>query len=183
MRTIAATTTSAAPSDKRWKVLVDGATYGHLSRSVLPTLTAAVLGNAFIGRDSLRWFQGLRSPAMQIPLSGSVAVGSLYYVSIGTVLHRSAARLDRRSYSLALVVLVGNELWNVTLFGRRSTLGGFLGILGFAVPLTLLQLSVKGDRVSTAALAPYTAWVFGYDVPWSYLLWRLNRQSPGHACP
>jgi tryptophan-rich sensory protein len=137
-------------------------------------MTAAVLGNAFIGRDSLRWFKGLRSPAMQLPLSGSIAVGSLYYLSIGTVLYRSAARLDRKAYSLALVVLVGNELWNVTLFGRRSTFGGFLGILGFTVPLSLLQLSVRSDRVSTVALAPYTAWVFGYDVPWSYLLWRLN---------
>jgi tryptophan-rich sensory protein len=146
----------------------------HLKRSALPTLTAAVLGNAFIGRESLRWFKNLRSPAMQLPLSGSIAVGSAYYLSIGTVLYRSTARLDRRSYSLALAVLVGNELWNVTLFGRRSTLGGFVGILGFTVPLSLLQLSVSGDRISTAALGPYTAWVFGYDIPWSYLLWRLN---------
>ncbi len=25
-------------------------------------------------------------------------------------------------------------------------------------------------------LAPYTAWVIGYDVPWAMQLWRLNRK-------
>jgi len=34
---------------------------------------------------------------------------------------------------------------------------------------------VAEDRISTLALSPYTAWVVGYDVPWTYRLWRLNR--------
>jgi translocator protein len=71
-------------------------------------------------------------------------------------------------------VLVANETWNVVLFGRRSTRGAFLGVLGFTVPLSLLQLSVRDDRLSTVALSPYTAWVIGYDIPWTYLLWRRN---------
>ena len=37
-----------------------------------------------------------------------------------------------------------------------------------------LQKAVADDPVSTLALAPYTAWVLAYDVPWSYRLWRLN---------
>jgi tryptophan-rich sensory protein len=144
------------------------------STSVLPTVAAAVVGNAFIGRDALSWFKELRRPAMQLPLPASMAVGGLYYLAIGTVLHRSARRRDQRAYRLAVVVLGGNEVWNLLLFGRRNTRAAFLGILGFTVPVVLLQASVKEDLTSTLALAPYTAWVVGYDIPWSYLLWRLN---------
>jgi tryptophan-rich sensory protein len=122
----------------------------------------------------MRWFHALRAPAIQLPLHGFLAVGGMYYLSIGTVLYRSAARHDHGAYRLALLVLAGNELWNVALFGRRSTRAGFLAVLGFTVPLSLLQLAVKNDRVSTLALSPYTAWVIGYDIPWTYLLWRRN---------
>ena len=148
--------------------------WSPLLRSVPPTVAAAVLGNAFVGRDALRWFEELRKPAMQLPMPGFLTVGALYYVSIGTVLYRTAVRSDHRAHRLAVVVLVANETWNVILFGRRSTRGAFLGVLGFTVPLALLQQSVREDRLATLALAPYTAWVVGYDIPWTYQLWRRN---------
>lgn len=44
-------------------------------------------------------------------------------------------------------------------------------------PTALLQAKVREDRASTLALAPYTAWLLLYDVPWTYQLWRLNPQS------
>jgi tryptophan-rich sensory protein len=75
---------------------------------------------------------------------------------------------------LALVVLAGNEIWNFLFFGRRSTRAGFFGVLAFAVPVCLLQAALTRDRCSALVLAPYTAWVVGYDVPWTYRLWRLN---------
>lgn len=103
-----------------------------------------------------------------------MAVAGFYYASIGTVLYRSAERGDGTSYRLAMAVLAGNELWNVALFGRRSTKAGFLGILAFTVPVVLLQSSVAEDRVSTLVLGPYTGWVVGYDIPWAYQLWRRN---------
>jgi len=137
-------------------------------------VAAAVLGNAFIGKDALTWFRELRRPPMQIPMGASMAVAGLYYISIGAVLRRSAEREDDTSYRLATAVLAGNELWNFALFGRRSTKAGFLGLLAFTVPVVLLQRSVADDRVSTLALAPYTAWVVGYDIPWTYQLWRRN---------
>jgi tryptophan-rich sensory protein len=137
-------------------------------------VAAAVLGNAFIGSDAMKWFHGLRRPRMQLPMPGFLAVGGLYYISIGTVLYRAAVLGNRRAQRLGLVVLVGNELWNVALFGRRSTRNGFAAVLAFTVPLSLLQASVKDDRTSVLALSPYTAWVVGYDIPWTYLLWRQN---------
>jgi len=112
---------------------------------------------------------------MQLPLPGFAAVGIIYYVLLGCVLYRATDRRDRRATRLALVVLALNEMWNVVLFGRRSVRGAFLGILAFLVPLGALQIAVSGDRTSTLLLAPYTAWVIGYDVPWTLQLWRLNR--------
>jgi translocator protein len=152
--------------------------WSAFAKSVAPTVAAAVLGNAFVGRDSLSWFTGLRRPRMQVPMPAFVTVGGLYYVALGTVTYRAVVREDGQAYRLALAVLAGNEVWNGVFFGRRSTRAGFLGILAFLLPLGLLQARVATDRVSTMALTPYTAWVLVYDLPWTYQLWRLN---PGPA--
>jgi translocator protein len=140
-----------------------------------PPLAAAVLGNAFIGKESMRWFRGLRAPRMQIPMPAFGVVGATYYVQLGTVLYRADRNDDLLVRRLALLVLAGNELWNVAFFGRRSPRSGFLGVLVFLGPLLALQKAVTSDRPSLVALTPYTLWVIGYDVPWTYRLWQLNR--------
>jgi tryptophan-rich sensory protein len=143
-------------------------------RSVAPTAAAAILGNVVVRRDDLAWFHGLRAPRMQLSLRGYLIVGASYYLSIGTVVHRSILSGDRTAYRLSLVVLAGNEIWNFLFFGRRSTRAGFLGVLAYVVPVCLLQAALTRDRLSALVFAPYTAWLIGYDVPWTYCLWRLN---------
>ena len=123
----------------------------------------------------MRWFRALRAPRLQLPMAAFGVVGATYYAQLGVVLYRAYRRDDRRVRHLALVVLVGNELWNVAFFGGRSPRNGLLGLLFFLVPLLGLQMAVSDDPVSVVALAPYTVWVIGYDVPWVYRLWRLNR--------
>jgi tryptophan-rich sensory protein len=140
-----------------------------------PPVAAAVLGNAFIGRDSMRWFQQLRAPRLQLPMAAFGVIGVAYYAQLGVVLYRAYRNNDRHARSRALMVLVGNELWNVAFFGRRSPRNGFLGVLLFLGPLLSLQKAVSDDRLSVVALTPYTVWVIGYDVPWIYRLWRLNQ--------
>ena len=140
-----------------------------------PPVAAAVLGNVFIGKDSMRWFRELRAPRLQLPMAAFGAVGAAYYTQLGVVLYRAYRRDDRHVRHLALVVLVGNEVWNVAFFGRRSPRDGFLGLLLFLGPLLSLQKAVSADPVSVIALTPYTFWVIGYDVPWVYRLWRLNQ--------
>ena len=140
-----------------------------------PPVAAAVLGNVFIGKDSMRWFRELRAPRLQLPMAAFGAVGAAYYTQLGVVLYRAYRRDDRHVRHLALVVLVGNEVWNVAFFGRRSPRNGFLGVLLFLGPLLSLQKAVSDDPVSVVALTPYTVWVIGYDVPWMYRLWRLNQ--------
>ena len=148
----------------------------RLLKTLTPLVAAAALGNAFIGKESLSWFRSLRHPRAQLPMPAFYLVGAVYYLIMGVVVHRAVLRDDRRSYRLAMCVLAGNEVWNVGFFGRRSTRNGFLGVLAFLVPLGLLQASVSRDRRSAAALGCYTAYVLGYDVPWTYRLWRLNRR-------
>ena len=48
------------------------------------------------------------------------------------------------------------------------------GVLAYAVPVCLLQATLTRDRLLALAFAPYTAWLIGYDVPWTYRLWQLN---------
>src|SRR6476661_1476850 len=147
-------------------------------RSVLQasacTAGAAVAGNAFIGKGAMEWFRGLTAPRWQLPLPTFLVVGAAYYGIIGYVLARSIDRRDARSTAWSLAVLVGNEAWNGAFFGRRSARAGFVGLCTFLVPLAALQRSVAVDARSRRALAPYTAFVLLYDLPWVYRLWRLN---------
>lgn len=128
----------------------------QLGGVVGPTVAAAVLGNAFIGKEAMSWFRGLRTPAMQVPMPVFGAVGAVYYLQLGTVLHRARRNEDARVRRLALLVLAGNEIWNLAFFGRRSARNGFIGILVFLVPLVSLQRAVRPDAPSFVALAPYT---------------------------
>lgn len=152
-----------------------------LMTAAAATVGAAVGGNSLIGKEDLDWLKGLRGPRWQISLPAFVVVGGLYYLVMGVVLYRSTDHRDKLATRLALTVLVLNELWNVLffgrLFGRRSPARGFFGILAFLLPLGGLQVAVRKDRTSAVVLAPYTAWVLLYDVPWTYRLWRLNRPS------
>ena len=145
-----------------------------LLATIAPTVAAAVLGNAFVSKDSQRWFRDLRQPRMAIPFSAFVVVAGVYYVLLGIVHYRAVQREDTAAARLALVTLALNEAWNAALFGPRNTRNGFFGMLAFSIPLVALQKAVADDRPSNLALAPYTAWVIAYDIPWSYRLWRLN---------
>jgi len=153
----------------------------ELSAAAGPPLAAAVLGNVFVGREALRWFGQLRKPRMQLPLPAFLAVGAVYYLQLGWVLYRARLRDDRAVRNRALLVLAGNELWNAAFFGRRSPRAGFFGVLVFLGPLFALQKSVTADPPSLIALMPYTLWVVGYDIAWTYRLWRLNPSPPADS--
>ena len=133
------------------------------------TGVAALGGNAFIGKNAMTWFRGLTAPRWQLPLPAFLVVGAVYYGIVGYVLARSIDRRDARSTAWGLAVLAGNEAWNGVFFGRRSARAGFVGLCAFVVPLVALQRSVTGDARSRIALAPYTAYVLMYDLPWTVL--------------
>lgn len=140
-----------------------------------PPLVAAVVGNGFVGRSSLRWFSQLRRPAMQVPLPVFMVVGGVYYVLMGLVLHRARLNQDTVLRDRTYLVLAGNELWNACLFGSRNTGAGFVAMIAFVPPVLSLQQRAHRDAWACTAVGVYTTWVLAYDVPWSYRLWRLNR--------
>jgi benzodiazapine receptor len=142
---------------------------------------AAVVGNAWVRKDDLAWLSGLNRPRMQIPLPAFAIVGAIYYVILGVVIYRSCDRRDDRATRLALTVLALNEVWNVFFFRFRSVRNGFVGIALFLLPLGGLQRAVAKDVTSAVVLAPYTAWVVGYDLPWTLALWRLNARATTSA--
>lgn len=134
---------------------------------------AAVAGNAFVGRDSLTWFQNLRRPTGMVPMPAFYAVGGLYYAAMTTVTKRALDRADRRALACAVAVLVGNEAWNYAFFGRRSPGLGLAGTVVFGVPLGALRAAVAADPLSARLVEVYGAWV-AYDLYWAHGLWRLN---------
>jgi tryptophan-rich sensory protein len=150
-----------------------------LTLTLTSTVAAAAIGNSFISKEDLAWLQTRRRPRMQISTSAFAVVGIVYYVIMGVVIYRASDRRDSTTTRVALVVLVLNEVWNVAFFGRRSTRNGFVGIVLFLIPLVRLQLSVRRDCTSAVVLAPYTAWVLCYDLPWTLRLWQLNRAKVG----
>lgn len=147
-------------------------------------LGAAVVGNSCITKDDLAWMGALNRPRLQISLPAFATVGLIYYLLLGIVIYRACDRRDTKATRLALVVLVLNEVWNLAFFRFRSVRNGFAGILMFLLPLGALQRAVSNDMPSTAVLAPYTAWVIAYDLPWTFALWRLNPVSKrNHFAP
>jgi tryptophan-rich sensory protein len=141
------------------------------------TLIAAAAGNVLIPKQALAWFRSLRWPSWLVPYAVFIVVGVIYYVVMATVLYRA---LDRRASAAAvwaIVLIAANEGWNVIFFGRRSTIGGFIGILAFAALLTGLIISIRDDGLSVLILAGYAAWV-AYDIAWTFALWRANPTNP-----
>jgi tryptophan-rich sensory protein len=138
------------------------------------TLAAATLGNAFVGKEALEWFRGLKRPRMQLPMPGFLAVAAAYYTIMGYVLARGIDRRDAPTVAWGVAVLIGNEGWNGLLFGGRSAGAALLGVIAFLIPLSGLQWSVRRDRRARWALLPYSVFVTAYDLPWAYRLWRLN---------
>jgi len=137
-------------------------------------LVVAVAGNAFVGRAAQRWFRSLRPPRLLVPYPVLLAAGVTYYLLLGVVLYRALDRSDTLAVVLALAVLVLNEAWNGLFFGRRSLRAGFLGLLGFVVPLLALLVAVLDDAVSAVLLAAYVVWV-AYDAIWLHQMWHLNQ--------
>ena len=114
---------------------------------------------------------------MQLPMWGFYTLGVINYPLMGVVLRRAVRSGDARAYRLAVAVLACGELWNAVFFGRRSARVGSPGCWP-CVPLGLLQVAVAHDRVSALVLAPYTAWVVGYDLPWTTSSGSSTRHHP-----
>ncbi len=152
--------------------------------AVVVCVAMALLGGLLTGNSLKGWYAGLAKPRWQIPLWAFVAIGLIGYVMDAVILYRllsfahdSAGKVI--ALTAMIVVMLYNELWNYAFFGWRSTLAGFVGIVAFLAPLTILQvILVEYDSLSALLMLVYVVWVIGYDIPWAYTLWKLNRAGP-----
>ena len=153
--------------------------------AVALSLGMAIVGGLLTGNQLTQWFATLHKPRIQLPLWGFVCVGLYGYLvdviiayRLLTVVPGQIARIV--ALTALIIVMLYNELWNIVLFRWHNTYAAFLGILVFLIPLVFLQVTlVLVDVVSAWLVFVYVLWVFGYDIPWAYRLWRLN--SPSHA--
>ena len=139
----------------------------------------ALFGGALVGGALGAWYEELDKPWFLAPLWAFYVVGFLYYLAFADVLYRILVHIEDRTargicLTLTLCVMLSNELWNYFFFGLQSTLAGFVGIVLFLVPLTILVFALyKHERQSAGILTPYYLWVL-YDLAWTFELWRLN---------
>jgi tryptophan-rich sensory protein len=153
------------------------------------TVVMAVLGTLLAG-DSLRsWFPRLARPSFQIPTPVFAGVGAIGYVFDVVVLYRLLTIVDdgpgKGICLVAMVVTMAyNELWNGALFRLRSPFAGFLLLVAFLAPLSILEAGLLlVEPVSAALIGIYIGWVVLYDVPWTYRLWRLNPGQSARVSP
>lgn len=132
---------------------------------------AAIGGTLVAGDPRTGAFAALRMPAWSPPLWAWLAIGLLYYAMMVTVLVRAGQGL---ALVLLLLVLAGNEGWNVFLFRLGRTDLAFWTLWPFLL-LVLIAAWACGrrDRLSGALLLVYALWL-GFDLAWTAALVRLN---------
>jgi translocator protein len=109
------------------------------------------------------------------------AAGVAYYAAMGIVLSRVLRRRDGPAVAATIATLIGNELWNVAFFVRRSPRSGFFGIIVFGFAVGVLRRRVCNDPVSRRLVDAYLLWLV-YDAWWTFRLWRLNPSRLDGKC-
>lgn len=158
-------------------------TIGRLTIVVAVVVISAAIGAVAVGDALSGWYRGLRQPSFGLPLWGWGVVGVVYYCAFAVVLFRllGAVRAGRegRSRFVPLVatlgIMLGNELWNVVLFGWQDLFLAFAVLWPFALFVVLVAGYVfrTTDRIAGALLGGYAVWLV-YDLAWMYGLWQLN---------
>jgi len=153
-----------------------------LTVALVFVVIVAVLGVFLAGDGWREWYDGLAKPSWLVPLWVFFPVAALVYALGVFLLYRinsRAAGNSRRTrwqlLVLTVLMLVGNEVWNYLFLGRQSVDGGFLGMLIFAGIVVTLWLALwrARRRLEWLLLTPYLLWV-GYDIAWTFEVWRLN---------
>ncbi len=148
--------------------------------AVALSLGMAIVGGLLTGNQLAQWFATLYKPRIQLPLWGFVCIGLYGYLVDSIIAYRLLTVVSGQTARIValtalIIVMLYNELWNIVLFRWHNTYAAFLGILVFLIPLIFLQVTlVLVDAVSAWLVFVYVLWVFGYDIPWAYRLWRLN---------
>lgn len=142
-------------------------------------ITFAIIGGLLTG-DSLEvWFAEIKQPWFSLPLTGWYVVGGLYYIMAIIILYQlfmAEIGAERNlAIGITIAMIAGNEFWNYLFFGLESTFAGFIGLIPFTLLVMVLFIKLWKFKQKTAwILLPYLIWL-GYDLIWTYQLWKLNQ--------
>lgn len=145
-------------------------------------VVGAILEGLTAGNNVKPFFAKLRFPPYSAPLWAWYIIGALYYVICFVILYRlfrysGATPLWNVAFTLILIVMATNALWNYIFFRAQSLFGAFL--LGFpytVVALGLFVCLIQFDEVAAWAFVPYLIYLI-YAFWWSYGLLKLNSPS------
>lgn len=145
-------------------------------------IVGAILEGLTAGNNVKAFFAKLRFPAYSPPLWAWYIIGILYYLICFTILYRlfrynGDTPLWKAAFTLVLIVIATNALWNYIFFRARNLFGAFL--LGFPYTLVAIGLFVcliQFDKLAAWAFLPYLIYLI-YAAWWSYGLLKLNRPS------
>ncbi len=145
-------------------------------------IVGAILEGLTAGSNVKPFFTKLRFPPYSAPLWAWYIIGALYYVICFILLYRvfrynGDTPFWNVAFTLILIVMATNALWNYIFFRAQNLFGAFL--LGFpyalvAVPLFVCLIQI--DRIAAWALVPYLIYLI-YAFWWGYRLWKLNSPS------
>lgn len=146
-----------------------------LALSIFVPVSAAILGNGFISENAMTWYDQLNHPWYKLPLWGSVIIAFLIYIGYGIIIYRTFSQRRHIATLAGVLVLFGNEIWNIFFFGTRNLSLTFWVTIIFALFVLIQTTTVyKKDRLSFAISLIYLMWVVLYDVPWLYQLSMTN---------
>jgi tryptophan-rich sensory protein len=143
-------------------------------------IVGAILEGLAAGNNVKPFFSKLRFPRYSAPLWVWYIIGALYYVICFVILYRlfrydGDSPLWPAAFTLILIVMATNALWNYIFFRARSLSGAYL--LGFPYTLVAIGLFLcltQVDKVAAWAFVPYLIYLI-YAAWWSYGLLKLNR--------
>lgn len=145
-------------------------------------IVGAILEGLTAGKNIKPFFAKLQFPPYSAPLWAWYIIGALYYATCFFILYRlfsysGDTALWNTAFTLILVVIATNAIWNYIFFRAQNLFGAFL--LGFPYALVAIALFlclIQFDKVAAWALVPYLIYLI-YAFRWGYGLWKLNSPS------
>jgi len=127
------------------------------------------------------WYESLAKPAWNPPAAVFAPVWSVLYALMGIaawlVWRRGGFGGAGAALGAFVAQLVLNALWSYLFFGLRRPDLAFLDIvILWVLILVTVVLFWRVDRLASALLWPYLAWV-GFAAVLNFTLWRLNAGS------
>jgi tryptophan-rich sensory protein len=149
------------------------------SVSLIPVITASLLGQWATYPNLASWYAGLVKPSFNPPNWIFAPVWTTLYGLMAYAVWRIvnvAERAAERRIALAFffVQLALNALWSWLFFGLNNPLAGLLNILPqLLIILVTIERFRRLDPVAAACLVPLAAWV-AFASLLNFEIWRLN---------